>query len=145
MNKVEFISHILEFSKKENIPLSDIHVSHGGSLILLDLKEHTNDVDVTIYEPEYNRLLDRLGTQCEKDISGGRKLLKVTSVIDVHVAEDDQAWSDLIVDPSGVQYRNIHRTIHDYELLNRPSDQDKLKRLNNALSAHNLLDDVLDK
>lgn len=138
MNKVQFISHVLEFSKKENIPLTNIHVSHGGSMLLLDLKDHTNDVDVTLYEADYNRLLEQFGTQCEKDISGGRKLLKVTDVIDVHVAEDDQAWERLLTHPSGVQYRGIHRTIEDYEKLNRPSDQDKLKKLNNPLTAHNL-------
>ena len=44
MNKAEFIAHILEWAKKDNIPLSDIHVSHGGSLLMLGLKEETNDV-----------------------------------------------------------------------------------------------------
>ena len=134
MNKAQFIKALLEFSENENIPLYNIHVSHGGSLLMLGLKDETGDVDVTVLPEAYNLILSRLGAEAEKDISNNRKLLKVTDVIDIHTAEDDEAWKDLVQDESGILYRGIERTIYDYEQMGRPKDQVKIQLLQQKLN-----------
>lgn len=96
MNKAEFIAHILEWTKKDNIPLSDFHVSHGGSLLMLGLKEETNDIDVTVPHYLYRDYLKELGEDKQKRLGFNRFLLPVTNLIDIHVKEDDKVWENLL-------------------------------------------------
>ena len=133
MNKAEFIAHILEWTKKDNIPLSDIHVSHGGSLLMLGLKEETNDIDVTVPHYLYRDYLKELGEDKQKRLGFNRSLLPITRLIDIHVKEDDKAWDSLLTDENGIQYRGVERTIYDYEQLKRPKDEEKIKLLKNSL------------
>ena len=133
MNKAEFIAHILEWTKKDDIPLSDIHVSHGGSLLMLGLKEETNDIDVTVPYYLYKDYLKELGEGKQKRLMFNRFLLPVTRLIDIHVKEDDNAWDNLLIDENGIQYRGVERTIYDYEQLKRPKDEEKIKLLKNRL------------
>ena len=133
MNKAEFIAHILEWTKKDNIPLSDIHVSHGGSLLMLGLKEETNDIDVTVPHYLYRDYLKELGEDKQKRLGFNRFLLPITNLIDIHVKEDDKACDNLLIDENGIQYRGVERTIYDYEQLKRPKDEEKIKLLKNSL------------
>ena len=133
MNKAEFIAHILEWTKKDNIPLSDFHVSHGGSLLMLGLKEETNDIDVTVPHYLYRDYLKELGEGKQKRLGFNRFLLPITRLIDIHVKEDDKAWDNLLIDENGIQYRGVERTIYDYEQLKRPKDEEKIKLLKNSL------------
>lgn len=133
MNKAEFIAHILEWTKKDNIPLSDIHVSHGGSLLLLGLKEETNDIDVTVPHYLYRDYLKELGEDKQKRLGFNCFLLPITNLIDIHVKEDDKTWENLLTDENGIQYRGAERTIYDYEQLKRPKDEEKIKLLKNSL------------
>ena len=138
MNKAEFIAHILEWTKKDNIPLSDFHVSHGGSLLLLGLKESTGDVDLTVTEEVYNALYQSTSDENWVELKGGRILIRVElndgSFVDVHEAEDPSAWDHLLIDPNGIRYRNAQRTKDDYINFGRKTDDVKIKLLDDHLN-----------
>ena len=138
MDKSVFIKNVLNFAEQFNVKLEDMHVSHGGSLLLLGLKESTGDVDLTVTEEVYNALYQSTSDENWVELKGGRILIRVElndgSFVDVHEAEDPSAWDHLLIDPNGIRYRNAQRTKDDYINFGRKADDVKIKLLDDHLS-----------
>ncbi len=138
MDKSVFIKNVLNFAEQFNVKLEDIHVSHGGSLLLLGLKESTGDVDLTVTEEVYNALYQSTSDENWVELKGGRILIGVElndgSFVDVHEAEDPSAWDHLLIDPNGIRYRNAQRTKDDYINFGRKADDVKIKLLDDHLN-----------
>ena len=137
MNKSAFINNVLSFASKFGIKLEDMHISHGGSMLLLGLKESTNDIDLTVTNELYDMFYKQSGYEDRIELSDGREIVVVEldngSFVDVHEAEYDEAWNDLVIDESGIRYRSALRTKHDYVSLGRKSDDVKIKLLDDYL------------
>ena len=138
MDKSVFIKNVLNFAEQFNVKLEDMHVSHGGSLLLLGLKESTGDVDLTVTEEVYNALYQSTSDENWVELKGGRILIRVElndgSFVDVHEAEDPSAWDHLLIDPNGIRYRNAQRTKDDYINFGRKADDVKIKLLDDHLN-----------
>lgn len=137
MDKSAFINNVLSLASKFGIKLEDMHVSHGGSMLLLGLKNSTDDIDLTVTAELYEMFYKQSSYEDRTELSGGREIVGVEldngSFIDVHEAEDSEAWADLVIDESGVRYRSVLRTKHDYVSLGRKSDDVKIKLLDDYL------------
>ncbi len=138
MKKATFITTLQKFAEQCNIPLSELHVSHGGSLLMLGLKDHTNDIDVTVKEEVFEFFDKALPASSKIPLVNNRHLITVSQDIDIHLAEDAAAWDNLEVDESGIHYRGVDRTIYDYETLGRPTDKQKLDKLMKLKADSNL-------
>ena len=138
MDKSVFIKNVLNFAEQFNVKLEDMHVSHGGSLLLMGLKESTGDVDLTVTEEVYNALYQSTSDENWVELKGGRILISVElndgSFVDVHEAEDPSAWDHLLIDPNGIRYRNAQRTKDDYINFGRKADDVKIKLLDDHLN-----------
>ena len=44
----EFIGELLTWVAENGLNINDVHVSHGGTCMLLGLKESTDDIDLTV-------------------------------------------------------------------------------------------------
>ena len=137
MDKSVFINNVLSLASKFGIKLEDMHVSHGGSMLLLGLKNSTDDIDLTVTAELYDMFYKQSSYEDRTELSGGREIVGVEldngGFIDVHEAEDSEAWVDLVIDESGVRYRSALRTKHDYVSLGRKSDDVKIKLLDDYL------------
>ena len=138
MDKSVFIKNVLNFAEQFNVKLEDMHVSHGGSLLLLGLKESTGDVDLTVTEEVYNALYQSTSDENWVELEGGRILIGVElndgSFVDVHEAEDPNVWDHLLIDSNGIRYRNAQRTKDDYINFGRKTDDVKIKLLDDHLN-----------
>lgn len=121
MDKQQYVSTLLKWLKENNIPVNQVHVSHGGSMLMLGLKTSTDDIDLTVTQEVFDRFDDELHPW--KDLGDGRYLIEVTGLIDIHLSEKEIEDHQLIKDPSGIYYRDARTTWQDYKTLNRDKDQ----------------------
>ena len=126
MNFEQFVNNLKIWASENEVNLDDIHVSHGGSCMMLGIKLNTDDIDLTVTEKIFNRFDD---PERRIDLGDGRYLIQVTPNIDIHLAEDDIARPCLIQHESGIWYRDTQRTLFDYQKLNRPKDQHYIQLL----------------
>jgi len=138
MNRTEYCQTLLDFLKTERIRPTSVHVSHGGSLLLLGLTSESEDIDLTVTRPVWDRFKARGLT--EHPIGGGRTLMKVTDRIDIHLPEAPFLARDFEVSPEGIVFRNALRTILDYkalEHLKREKDRNKIRMLERYIKEQN--------
>lgn len=119
IEKVKECEHILA------LPNGSLHVSHGGALVMMELRHHTNDIDLNIRDEEkFERIKERCQTKHE--IEPGRWVLPLGGGCDLHF--DDCADGDLI-EVGGIKITNRERTLDDYLYLNREKDQKWIEML----------------
>ncbi len=123
MNKQQFIKTLLTWLDEYNIESHKVHVSHGGSMLMMGLKDSTNDVDLTVSYDVFERFTKE--SYPTKNLGNGRYLIQVTDNIDIHCMERDISPEHIIKDESGVYYRDAQTTLDDYVKLNRPKDKEK--------------------
>ena len=58
MNFEQFVNNLKTWASENEVNLDDIHVSHGGSCMMLGIKLNSNDIDLTVTEKIFNRLPD---------------------------------------------------------------------------------------
>ena len=132
MKQQAFIEHLLNWVSENNLNIDDVHVSHGGTCILLGLKENTDDIDLTVTDEVYTKF--KAKGLVEVPLKDNRSLLKVNSMIDIHVVEPWVNTSTCLKKhDSGIWYRDVEQTIRDYEYLNREKDQLMVKKLQQYL------------
>lgn len=126
MNKVEFKDKIEKFLSEYNIAKCDAYVSHGGTLLLLGMREVTNDIDLTVSKEVWDKFIE--DGYPVKIVGGNIEIIEFKGNIDVHC--DDGDMRDLMY-IEGVLSRSPERTLRDKMSLNREKDKvdiDNLKR-----------------
>ena len=123
MDKQQFIKTLLTWLDENDIESHKVHVSHGGSMLMMGLKDSTNDVDLTVSFDVFERFAKE--PYPTKNLGNGRYLIQVTDNIDIHCMERDISPEHIVKDESGVYYRDAQTTLDDYVKLNRPKDKEK--------------------
>lgn len=123
----EFIGELLTWVAENGLNINDVHVSHGGTCMLLGLKESTDDIDLTV-SAEIFEAYKAKGFK-ETQLKDNRSLIAVTDHIDIHVIEPWVNEDCLRLHASGIWYRDAVQTIRDYEYLNREKDQIVIQKL----------------
>ena len=126
LNRNQLVTAVKAFAVKNNYPLEDIVVTHGGACLLMGHRETTNDIDVivsqAIWESEHNKGLNPVS------LGGHVFLISSTDVIDIHIGmsipENTNRRS-----PEGIVYHGLQQTILDYEKLGRDKDLEIIKTL----------------
>ena len=122
MDKRQFVATLLNWLEENGISTHGLHVSHGGSLLMMGLNDSTDDIDLTVTQEIFDHFDGKYPT---KDIGEGRYLIVVTDLIDIHLMEKRDYPIVVTCDPSGIWYRDAQTTLDDYKVLNRPKDQEK--------------------
>lgn len=126
LNRNQLVTAVKAFAVKNNYPLEDIVVTHGGACLLMGHRETTNDIDVivsqAIWESEHNKGLNPVS------LGGQVFLISSTDVIDIHIGmsipENINRRS-----PEGIVYHGLQQTILDYAKLGRDKDLAVIKTL----------------
>lgn len=136
MNKAQYINALKSWAEQNHIKLADCHVSHGGSLLMLGLREDTDDIDLTVSQNIWDRLINEgyevqilPATATYPEVH----IISVTEDIDVHLInpEDEMVLDEL----DGIMYRNATTTLLDKLKLNRDKDQADIAALKEMLES----------
>ena len=134
MNKVQYINTLKNWAEKNNINLAECHVSHGGSLLMLGLRDDTDDVDLTVSPGIWDRLVND-GHQVKILPATATypevRIISVTDDIDVHLNNPNDEM--LLDEFDGIMYRNATTTLLDKLKLNRDKDQADIAALKQML------------
>lgn len=124
MNRQEFIDTYIKFLNDYKIPPSGVHTSFGGSMIMLGLREHTSDIDLTVDQSVWD-MFDHIPSVCLGD---GVQMRSVSDLIDIHISEEHH--HERCIESSGVvRYRNMKQTYYDKLGLGRAKDIPDIKIL----------------
>lgn len=116
-DKHELVRAIKAFQEEHLLEGENCWVSHGGSMVMLGLREKTNDVDLNVTKTTYDRLV-ALGFE-ETPIADDFSLISFGDV-DVHAGS--QPASEL-VEHDGVFFVSLEQTLRDYKMLGREKDR----------------------
>lgn len=129
MNKQEFIKVYNDFLTEYNIDPNTVHASHGGSMLMLGLREETSDIDLTAEYHVYEKFLD-MGFK-PKPIPGW-ELIEVNDLVDIHPPREVTPKKDLTRE-GNVVYRTAERTLRDKKELGREKDKHDIMLLEEYL------------
>lgn len=130
MNREEFVNILSDWLDKNEIDSTEVHVSHGGSMLILGLRDTTEDIDLTVSQAVWNKLKDMgYKTKIMPPYKGEKEweLMPVNEYIDVHLI--DSNFNGSLADYNGIYYRDAKTTLEDKLLLNRNKDQEDIKKL----------------
>lgn len=130
MNINEFKETLISFCKENEIQLSSVWVSHGGALVLMGLREDTNDIDLNVNHFVWNKLV-KTGRYPIKQLPNDVFMISVSDKIDVHIG--GKIYGHLENTTEGIQYTGINDTLEDYRILNREKDQEIISVLESNL------------
>lgn len=119
MNKNEFVSKLTAFAIDNGYDLSDIVVSHGGSALLMGLRETTNDIDVAVSINVWNDFVAAGHPIAE--LGDGIQLIVATTDIDIHHGMPVPKRSNMVTE-EGIHYHGMLQTLDDYVELGRDKD-----------------------
>ena len=129
MDKKELIKRYNEFLKKENLTNQEAWVGSGGTLLLLGIREETNDIDLGVSKDKFKEIRSR-NQYKEKTLDDGTVVVAYDSHIDLHL---DHGYEEhTVIDDIGSW--TIEEVIKLKERLNRPKDQIDLKDIKEYLS-----------
>ena len=126
MDKAQLLKTLAEFEKKFDLKPSEYYLTHGGALVLLGLKQTTNDADITISDIEtFNRVAKQggFGTQ----LPSGTWLINVMDNVDIHDKPIDETVE--LTETDGIMHTTVKQTLVDKLALNRDKDQPWIKIL----------------
>lgn len=130
LERFQFMGALKEWANANNFKLTDMHVSHGGSLLMMGMRDVTDDIDLTVSRGIWKKLLQdghKVKTLPATEKYAAVDIISVTSCIDVHLDSGKREYPLEVLD--GIQYRGLDETIYDKELLNREKDQPDLEKL----------------
>lgn len=133
MNKSEFITRYNKFISEHKLNPTDVHCSHGGTMLMLGLREETQDMDLTVSRNVWDYFLNK--GYAPVIIGDNFYLISVNEYIDIHLTDVPVTDKEISVE-SGVRFRNAERTLKDKMTLNRPKDKKDIEKLISYLSGH---------
>ena len=136
MDKVEFKLHLLTWFNKMGYSSTKGYVSHGGAMLMMGLREVSDDIDLNVGKETWDDILS-LGYKPKYINTPGLPpvtLISVTDHIDVHLVED---WPELL-NEDGVYYTTPEQTVKDKQLLMRDKDIRDIVTLENYIRSRNV-------
>lgn len=127
MRKKEFIRRYFDFLKEVGLSAAQVRVGAGGVLLMLDLREQTEDLDLELSPEVYSHLVAtyKLKTVNFEKHPGTGQLAVWDDHIDLH-AEDDLDEGIVI---EGVWTTTPEKVLALKRTLNRPKDQNDIRQL----------------
>jgi hypothetical protein len=130
MNKRTFVKKYFEFLKQSKTVANQVRVSYGGALLMMGLRDSTDDLDLDVTKETYERLVTTYNLK--------REMRKVGECADwnQHVslkADDDLSRGVFIHD---VWVSTPEDVLRRKEALNRPKDQDDIVKLKRLIESH---------
>lgn len=128
MNKEEILKVLNKygFDTKEYIVLS------GAAMVLLGIKEYTNDIDITVTEDYYKYLLNNYNCTLEKVSEQNNKVYFIDNIINFRV---DFYYTECVV-VNNIRVQSIESILKLKKSLNREKDKkdiDLLKKYRNQI------------
>lgn len=142
LNKEQYINWLNDFYVKFNIDPKECHVSHGGSMLMLGLRELTDDIDLTVSDSVWEMLLGMGYTYKVVPALNqypSIKIMQIDENIDVHLDDRDLNGEDFLYEKN-IYYRNAKITLVDKLKLNRTKDQNDISLLNVYLASQFISD-----
>ena len=134
MNKDELIDAVHELSARYHIPLSHMVVGFGGAMVLLGLRDQTNDVDIDVPAELYAFL--RAKGYPERPITNalGGFTLKVGELFDVRESPYGGRRKVYVISDEGIFHHCAEVVLENKLVLNREKDQEDIRKLKTYLS-----------
>jgi hypothetical protein len=129
MNKSQLVARLTKFIESNNYEMEDAVVSHGGAMVLLGLRDDTNDVDIYVTEAIWNDFLeDGFKPDVKKD---GIESIQATKHVSIRINTRSNIYPDVIT--NRVNHQSAEQTLHEYQLLNRDKDAESIVKLQNYI------------
>lgn len=132
MDKEEFIREYNNFLEEQNLTNEQAWVGAGGTLLLLGLRETTQDIDMGVSKPIFDNI--RKKHYPEYKLQDGTIVIKYNRVIDLHL--DHGYEQHTIIDEVGSW--TIQEVLRLKKRLNRPKDQQDIKNILAYIKQHKL-------
>lgn len=130
MNKFELISKYKKFIKNEKIQPEKALVGAGGSMLMHGLRTSTEDIDLGVEPEVFESLRDR-GFEIYT-FGENIEVLVYDDFIDVHFNDGE----DFVI-INGVGCWTLEEVLKLKERLNRPKDQEDIKKIKDYLKKKN--------
>lgn len=130
MNKETFIKLLNDWFNETGYCPKNCHVSHGGSMLMMDLRKETEDIDLTVTKDIWDDLISKgynVVTLPATPKYPEVNIISVTDVIDVHLIDGD--YTNHLLVENNVYYRDAETTLQDKLKLNRSKDVKDIKIL----------------
>ena len=132
MIRDDLILHYQNFIKFERLTNQDAIVGAGGAMVMLGLRESTEDIDMDVPEMVFHRIVIKHGLKTEKiSTSCSNMLAKYDALIDIHKSS---GVPTMLVD--GVRVWKPSYILQFKEKLNRDKDQKDISVLRIYLGIH---------
>ena len=132
MNKDEFIKRYYNFLMETGLNSNQVRVGSGGVLLLLNLRNSTQDLDLELTFEVYRDLVSRWELKVTKFYkqSGEHELAVWDDFIDLHAEPDLE--DGVFID--GVWAATVEKTLELKRCLNREKDQKDIVALEKLLN-----------
>ena len=132
MTRDELIKYYNNFLKFERLTNQDAIVGAGGAMVMLGLRESTEDIDMDVPEMVFHRIVIKHGLKTEKiSTSCSNMLAKYDALIDIYKSS---GVPTMLVD--GVRVWKPSYILQFKEKLNRDKDQKDISVLRIYLGIH---------
>ena len=120
LNKQDITAKMAEFLAKVGMAPEELAVGSKGAMVMVGLADLTNDIDASVSDEVFDRLLSE-GYATHSFTSGGETVLVIEVTEDIDVHRQDRVVTTEIVD--GVCVETMHDVLLFKKGLNRPKDQ----------------------
>lgn len=128
MNKVELVSEYHRVCRMLAIPAQQVVLGAGGALMMLGLREQTQDLDLSI-PPEVFAALCAASPERAIEKSATLTVFAISSLTDLHAQDTD--WE--IEQTEGVWHLTAEAVLEQKRKLNREKDQRDILNLEGYL------------
>lgn len=134
MNKDDIIDAVHELSARHHISLNHMVVGFGGAMVLLGLRDQTNDVDIDVPAEMYAFL--RAKGYPERSIANapGWLTLKVGERVDARESPYGDRRKVYAISEDGIFHHSAEVVLENKLVLNREKDQEDIRKLKTYLS-----------
>lgn len=129
MNKSDLVNKTKAMARLYSISMDQLVVGFGGAMLLLGLRQETQDIDLDVPESVYDWFLGA-GFD-ERLVVGDKKAISVTDCIDIH--RGINPGEELMV-TDGVFHHTPQVILRKKKMLNRPKDQKDIQALTEFLA-----------
>lgn len=127
MNIVEYKKEYHKARNELKLTINEFIVSAGGTLLLLGLREETNDVDADVDSDVFAKLIKSHKT---KTLENGTIVIVFNNKVDIHESKPGIEYTVF----DGVGSYTAEQVLKQKKKLNRPKDQADIKKLEDYLS-----------
>ena len=128
MNRKELMNKYFEFLSVEGLKPEDVVVGFGGAMVMWGLREETGDLDLSLDEVVFERIVGGKGLVVKELNRSISKCLAVwDECVDIHPGE----LGGVLVD--GVMVDSLEKILEGKLILNREKDKKDIEKLKELL------------